>query len=521
MYVVRLGHLEVLQEGPHPGRVNTLTRGAVLGELALLTGSTRSASIRALRDSEVLRIDRAHFEALLHAEPEVALSLTRVLGAQLQASRSIPVTRRARPVTIALRALTPGVPLLDLADELSRSMCAWGRVAVIYPDESGHPPGETRAETSARFAPLIERCEQDHDQVILLCGDGEQTGAWDEFCLARADRVLAVLDAGEDGGQPGASSPDRAAEIAKLRGSDLIAYRGEPGSGGLAAWVDALAPPGVFTLTPEARSQDIARTARRLTGRSVGVVLAGGGARAFAHLGVLEVLLDAGLQVDRVGGVSMGSFIGGLLACGHDSVTIDAICFEEWVRRNPINDYTVPRSALIRGHKAEAMLERTFGEELIEELARTFYCASADLKGGRLVIDSSGPLALAVGASMSLPLIAPPIRRDGSLLIDGSLLDNLPLEPMSVSAEGPILALDIKGGEERPPARALPRRRRLRRQLRSRPQQAATGISRHPRAPRSQPRPSAGACRRCRRRWRGSRSSAAPTLTSRHAVTPT
>jgi predicted acylesterase/phospholipase RssA len=174
-------------------------------------------------------------------------------------------------------------------------------------------------------------------------------------------------------------------------------------------------------------------------------------ARAFAHLGALEVLLDAGMPVDRVAGVSMGSFVGGLLATGHDSAAMDAYCYEEWVRRNPINDYTLPRHALIKGHKAEAMLERVFGDLRMEELARSFYCASVNLRGNQLVIDRSGLLTDAIGASMSLPLIGPPMRRQDRLLVDGSLLDNLPIAPMSSSGEGPVLAVDIKGGEERSP----------------------------------------------------------------------
>jgi NTE family protein len=182
----------------------------------------------------------------------------------------------------------------------------------------------------------------------------------------------------------------------------------------------------------------------------VGVVLSGGGARAFAHLGVLEVLLDAGVLVDRVGGVSMGAFVGGLLAAGHDSPSMDAICYEEWVRRNPINDYTIPRSSLIKGQKAQAMLERVFGDVRLEELSRSFYCASVNLRGNSLLIDRDGPMAIAIGASISLPLIGPPMRREHGLLIDGSLLDNLPLAPMSSTGEGPVLAIDVKGGEERP-----------------------------------------------------------------------
>jgi predicted acylesterase/phospholipase RssA/CRP-like cAMP-binding protein len=458
LYVVRVGHLEVIQGDLQAQRINTLTRGAVLGELALLNDSPRSASIRALRDSELLKIDKAHFDALLQAEPQLALSLTRVLSTQLQASRAIPPARRARPVTIALVALDASSPALELADELTRAMCAWGSTAVLHPAPSQQAQGggtspeqdaerETvisRADAVARYGPQVERCESDHDQVVMVCGPDAQPPGWREFCIARADRVLALLDART------AQTPADA-QVHALDGCDLVGYGLAPGEGQLDDWIERLEPTGLFALSPGAkRRSDIARMARRLAGRASGVVLSGGGARAFAHLGVLDVLLDAGLVVDRVGGVSMGAFVGGLLAAGHDSIAIDAYCYEEWVRRNPINDYTIPRHSLIKGHKAEAMLERVFGEARIEQLARSFYCASVNLRGNRLVIDRHGPLTTAVGASISLPLIGPPLRRDDGLMIDGSLLDNLPLAPMSSSGEGPVLAIDIKGGEERP-----------------------------------------------------------------------
>ena len=471
VYVVRVGHLEVLSEEGEPQRINTLTRGAVLGELALLSDSPRSASVRALRDSELLRIDRDSFHSLLRREPELALSLTRVLSTQLQASRAAPVARRPRPVTIALRAVGPNMPVLEIADELSRAMCAWGSVAVLHPDPQRHAPGDsgggaqegdrhsgdvdaTRAQAIARFGPLVERCELDHDHVIMVCGSGETTSAWDEFCTARSDRVLVLVGGSRDALQAAPSdglADSRSRETywtASFRGADLVGYNIEPGSGSLARWIDVLQPASVFTVRAgEERRGDCARMARRLAGRSVGVVLAGGGARAFAHLGALEVLLDAGLLVDRVAGVSMGSFIGGLLATGHDSAAMDACCYEEWVRRNPINDYTLPRHALIKGHKAEAMLERVFGDGRVEELTRSYYCASVNLRSNQLVIDRSGLLTDAIGASMSLPLIGPPMRREDRLLVDGSLLDNLPIAPMSSSGEGPVLAIDIKGGE--------------------------------------------------------------------------
>lgn len=454
VYVLRLGQLEVLREGDEPQTLNTLTRGAVLGELALLSDSSRSASVRALRDSELLLITREHFQRLVRSEPELTLGLLQALSSQLALSRAMPVSRRGRPVTIALRSPKQSVPLLEIADELSWALCTWGRVAVLYPsdeltmDADGEQP---RAQALARFSALVERYEADHDHVILVCGSLPQTKTWDEFCAARADRLLLAVPATNEG-QDQIDLQDE--ERSSLRGCELLGYGAQVDSPALADWIAALEPAGTFAVRDGSwRRADLARVARRLAGRSVGIVLSGGGARAFAHLGVLDVLLDAGLVVDRVAGVSMGAFVGGLLACGHDSDSIDACCYEEWVRRNPINDYRLPRASLIKGAKAEAMLERVFGEARIEQLARSFYCASADLRRSTLVIDRDGPLVTSVGASISLPLIAPPMAREERLLVDGSLLDNLPLEPMASSSEGPVLAIDIKAGEERPRSR--------------------------------------------------------------------
>jgi predicted acylesterase/phospholipase RssA len=171
---------------------------------------------------------------------------------------------------------------------------------------------------------------------------------------------------------------------------------------------------------------------------------------------VLEELIGAGVQIDRVGGVSMGAFIGGQLAAGRSIDEIDAHCYEEYVKRNPINDYTVPRRALIRGQKGYAMVRRVFGDLAIEELPRPFYCASADLRSSELVVHRYGSLADLILASISLPILAPPRIHDGRALIDGSLLDNLPIAPMAESGEGPVIAIDVK---PRSSARGAPHRR--------------------------------------------------------------
>jgi NTE family protein len=240
-----------------------------------------------------------------------------------------------------------------------------------------------------------------------------------------------------------------------------VAY--DAASGDLAGWAAALDPAASHVLREAELGADIARMARRLSGTSTGIVLSGGGARVFSHIGVLDELTAVGVTIDRVAGVSMGAVIGALFAMGHDPDEIDAICFDEWVRRRPLRDLTVPRYALIRGERFLSMLHRTFGTRLIEELPRSFMCGSADLRSGQLEIARHGPLWEAVGFSINLPVIAPPQVRGSKLLVDGSLVDNLPVKAMADMGEGPIIAVDVKAAPKRPgngPAAARARDRR-------------------------------------------------------------
>jgi predicted acylesterase/phospholipase RssA len=288
---------------------------------------------------------------------------------------------------------------------------------------------------------MLDRAEAAHDLVLLDAGTAGAADAWTEFCLQQADRILAVTG--------GRAAPLGVPGRPELMGCDLVAYDVPPGLGALARTAESLAPTESHLVRSSERDGDMERLARRLSGRSVGIVLSGGGARAFAHIGVLEELMAAGVTIDRVTGVSMGAFVGALFAMGLDADAIDQRCFEEWVQRRPLGDYTLPRYGLIRGKRVRAMLDRTFGQTTIEELPRSYMCACAELRSGRLVVSRFGPLWEAVGFSMSLPILGQPQVRGRELFIDGSLVDNLPVQVMANLGEGPIIAVDVKASFER------------------------------------------------------------------------
>jgi predicted acylesterase/phospholipase RssA len=114
--------------------------------------------------------------------------------------------------------------------------------------------------------------------------------------------------------------------------------------------------------------------------------------------------------------------------------------------RNPTGDYTLPVYALLRGRRTQRLLAGAFGSVRIEELPTRFFAVSTDLNSRSLVVHRTGPLHEAVFASLAIPGVFPPVPTpEGRLLVDGGVLDNLPVEPMAQEAEGPVIAVDIGG----------------------------------------------------------------------------
>jgi predicted acylesterase/phospholipase RssA/CRP-like cAMP-binding protein len=394
--------------------LRVLGPGAAIGELALLTGSPRSASVQAVRDSTLLQLGRERFVELMERDGRFAAAVARELAAQLQASGGLaaPATR---PALFALRRLDPSVPLAAVGSSLARALATYGPVEVLEADAAG---------TNA-----VERAEDENAHVLLV--DESGSGVWSDLCARQADRMVLVGTA--ESPPPPVAAPD----------ADLVILG--PSSGdALRALLDAVQPRAHHRLaTTEPTDPGAGRLARRLVGRALGVVLSGGGARGFAHIGALAELEADGIEVDRYGGCSMGSFIAAMAAAGWSPGDIRNRCDEELVRRSPFNDYTIPRVALIRSRKAARMFDRLFGGMTIEELAKPLFTVSADLLSSRLVIHRRGSVIEAVGASMSIPGLVPPLSRSGRLLVDGGVLNNLPIDAMADAAEGPIVAVDV------------------------------------------------------------------------------
>ena len=422
-YIVHTGRVEVVIERPREVVIRQIKRSSMIGELALLMGGVRPHSVRASRDSELTRLSRAQFEELVLGSPGFALGLLRSMATQVAANRA-PSEAPTPPSTITVVPLDAAAPAAQIAAELGVALAAYRNVESVKPDPD-RPESEFRG--------LLKRAEVGHDHVLLSTDSPTGAGAWSSFCLKEADVVIAVTS--------GSADPLWLERSSMLRDCELIVVDAPLSS----ELLRTTAPREVQVVRGAAALRAcIASTARRLAGRSVGLVLSGGGARGLAHLGVLAELEQTGIVIGRYGGASMGAIVSGLAARGHTSSEISAMCQRLMLDNNPSNDYTVPAYALVRGTKARRGLLQAFGNHRIEELERRWFCVASDLVGRELIVHRTGLMADAVYSSMALPGVYPPIpTTDGRLLVDGGVMDNLPVETMAKRAEGPIIAVDV------------------------------------------------------------------------------
>jgi NTE family protein len=445
MYLVVAGRIEVMLEGPEPVVVRELAAGDWLGELALLTGQPRSASARARRDAVLIRIAGDDFEAV-SGDAGVALDLSRYLATQLQNSRGLGADERRIPAAIALVPLAPDLPAADVAAAIVDELRRWGEAEVLAPPSAGGT-GDDPAES-------LERVEREGGQLLMLA-ESDPGSEWSARCLRQADALVVLGGSGSPRPMPRAGPGSRDKHL-MMPGAALD-------SGTAGGWLDA-APACTLTRADHLGAA-AAAVARRLAGRSVGIVLSGGGARGLAHIGVLAELVAAGIEVDRVGGVSMGAVVGGLFSMGRTPDQIADLCRDTFAGKNLLGDYTLPIYSFVRGGRARRAFEALFGDRAIEALPREFFCTSCDLFGSGLNVHRRGPMLLNVAASSSLPGIAPPVvNEEGRILVDGGVLNNLPVETMARSGHGPVIASDVTAVQEAPnPATMGFRRPRLRR----------------------------------------------------------
>jgi NTE family protein len=293
------------------------------------------------------------------------------------------------------------------------------------------------ARASTHTSAWFNGIEESNDYVVYVA-DPSPSG-WTRQCCRQADVLLLLAPAGATP----YPWPNGIVEAAQARGArvDLALLHDERIETGAATrW---LKNSQVALHHHVIDAADLARLARLLTRRGVGLVLSGGGARGFAHLGVIRALREARVPIDFVGGSSIGSIIAAGVAVGWSDDEMRMRYRRSFVDTNPVNDYTFPLVALTRGRKVSRLLQREYGDVLIEDLRRPYFCVSANLTTGRALEHRDGSLADALRASVAIPGVMPPVFRGGDVLVDGAAINNLPVDLMQHHAPGLVIGSDV------------------------------------------------------------------------------
>lgn len=456
MYVVVSGRLRVListSEG-FESEIDELAIGESVGELALISDRPRSATVRAIRDTELLCLSRTAFEQILRDYPGVAMGINRVIVDRLYASRfGYTPPSRAKGI-----ALLPLFVEADIADRLGEGVAAeLGQYGSVYRVTTGSTFGVSKskgAQELNRLPNWISQHEPYYDFILYQCDARHK--AWTNLCLRQADKVLIAVKTDQSMSANFFDFGESSLLDKVLADRELLLIH--PGSTERPAETQKwLRQWGVETHhhLRLGHPEDLQRLARRISSNAIGVVLSGGGARGFAHIGALRALREASVPIDLIGGTSMGAVIAAQNALGWSYDEMLAKNRLAWIDAKPLRDYTLPFISVIRGRRMMRALKMLFGDTRAEDLLVNFFCVSTNISDDSLAVHRNGELWRLVGSSISVPGFAPPCVIGSALHVDGAVLNNLPTDVMLKLNPGRIIVSDVARQERMAPVREL------------------------------------------------------------------
>ncbi|OBH26538.1 esterase [Mycobacterium sp. E1715] len=423
IYVIASGRFAAI--GIDGQVLREMASGDSIGDLGVITGAARSAGVRALRDGVVWRIAADAFSEVLAKAPQLQSAMFRAMAVMLRESRAATVSRGRRVVGVVSTGDAVAMPIIEAIATRLRSH---GRAAVVAPPVETTAAANHYGELVEAFSETLDRVERSNDWVLLVADRGSGD-SWRRYVTAQSDRVVVLADQ---------THPPDTLEPPVTQGPVHLVTCGvvpDP------SWWDLLRPVSHHPSDDDG----IGALARRITGRSIGLVLGGGGARGLAHYGVYEELTRAGIVIDRFGGTSSGALAAATFALGLDARDCTAAARKYVAETRPVSDYTIPAIALTRGRRVDRLIEGFFGSTtLIEHLPREFFSVSTDIITGEQIIHRRGLLWVAVRASISIPGLLPPVQNRERLLVDGGLMNILPADVMCADPDGEVICVDLR-----------------------------------------------------------------------------
>jgi lysophospholipid hydrolase len=530
IYIVLNGRLRAIQESSD-GKMTVIGeygQGDSVGELEVLTESSRPGTLVAIRDTELAKFPKTLFNSLAQEHPGITIKVSKIIASRMRALIENPLNEVAAHEsklavsrnqatsnfnlrTVAIVPTTAGVPVVEFSNKLHNALSQIGTPKGVTTLNQASILNHLGRHAFSRMGKLklsqyLADLEENYG-LLLYVADTSVKSPWTETCISQADCIFLV---GLAEGSPGIGEYERFLLTTKTTArKELVLLHAErycpPGLTRSwlrnRPWVNGghhhvqmsfrTAPEPVHPLpkrfgnalkqrvqvlqaeihkytsrrvrqTPLYSAEtpfkgDFHRLARRLCGKSVGLVLGGGGARGLAHVGVIRALEEAGLPIDMIGGTSIGAFIGAVYAQDADVVPMYGRVKKFASRMGSVwrfaLDLTYPSASYTTGHEFNRGIFKTFGDSQIEDFWLDFYCNSTNISKSRSEIHTSGYVWRYIRASMSLAGLLPPMCDEGHMLLDGGYVDNLTVSHMKSLGADVIFAVDVGSlDDDRPQA---------------------------------------------------------------------
>ncbi|OCP21064.1 MULTISPECIES: patatin-like phospholipase family protein [unclassified Ensifer] len=444
-FIVLSGRFTVHKEDS-AGWVAEIGQGELVGEVGFFAGLPRMATVLAARDSIVLEIRGNQFEKAAVALPSLRQAVTTFLARRfaMQAPNSSLPKKPAKIRTLAVIPAGGSRISPVFIRHLRKAFDVRARVQFL-----------ARADIEARFAGLpiddqpvlnwLNELEA-KTEIIVYVAD-EEPNEWTRVCIRQADSVLLLASASSSpcmnlSEQLALSvHPPSTARLVLVHDNRSVAVSGTT------EWLNERPHVGHHHHVALVDGSDIQRLARFISGNARGFVAAGGGSLGSAHLGVYKAFLEAGACFDYLGGTSSGAAMMAGFARGLDADEIDRGTHNIFIKSRAFRRPTLPHFALLDHKVFDRALQAEYSDVLIEDLWLPFFALSTNLSSRQPHVHRYGKLWQAVRASGSIPGVLPPFfTTDGDMLVDGGIMNNLPLEQMKELKTGPNVVVSLESG---------------------------------------------------------------------------
>ena len=452
LWVIVDGQFQVNQitEAGQTIKSGVLGRGETIGEVGVICEMPHSSNVLATRDSTVAKLSRESLETILRKYPvEMNRTFVKSVIGHLRQDHS---TKPKSAETFALVVLSPGLSKKKISSQLVDALKSHGSTTAFTSEDVDLAFSQAGAAQSS-FDDAINKAllqwlsEQEIAHRHIIYTIDNELSNWTRRCLRQADHIIFCADAMDN---PEISSLERLVldEIAS-KGVKKTLIINHANSTCVPTHSSSWLTPRTINLHHHVRignDSDYGRVARFLTGSAVGVVLGGGGARGFAHIGVMRAFKELNIPIDLISGNSMGAVIAAQYAMQwSDTDMLEKtrhLCLQG-------DQFTLPIMSIFSGKKMTQGLGEMFGEICIEDLWLHFFSISCNISRATIMTHDSGSLLSAVLNSNAPPGLFPPQIVNGDLLVDGALLNNVPVDVMAKFNEGgTIVAVDVNARED-------------------------------------------------------------------------